>query len=282
VNTHSSLDSWIGAIAARIARKKVVRTRHLSAGIRSGLNSRILYGYLADFVVTTCREIVSKICLQSRRSEKTCHSIATGVDPELIVYDPIERDRFRERLGIRPEQILVGTACFMRSWKGIEDFLAAANLLRHDETIRWVIIGGGHFDTYKQKADQLALEGIVHFTGHLECPYPAIAGLDIFTLLSTANEGVSQAILQAAYLEKPLIATPTGGLQEVCISELTGIQVDIRAPDQVALAVQRLKRDPALRLQFGQKAKLLVEEQFVFETTLDQMEAVYWAARKPR
>src|SRR5579872_4036410 len=42
VNTHSSLDAWMGGIAAKILGKKVVRTRHLSTPIRKGLNSLLL------------------------------------------------------------------------------------------------------------------------------------------------------------------------------------------------------------------------------------------------
>jgi Glycosyltransferase len=277
VNTHSSLDSWIGGIAARISKRKLVRTRHLSGAIRSGWNSRILYGSLADFVVTTCEEIVSQICRQSGRSKDTCLSIPTGVEPERICCAPVERDQFREKLGLKPGQMLIGTACFMRSWKGIDDFLQAAHKLRNEPAIRWVIIGGGHFDTYKKKADQLHLDGLVHFTGHLDNPYPALAALDVFALLSTANEGVSQAILQAAYLEKPLLATPTGGLREVCIPGSTGIRVDCFSPDQVVSAALSLQRDPALRARMGQKAKRLVEERFVFKKTLDEMEKVYSA-----
>jgi hypothetical protein len=34
VNTHSSLDAWLGGIAARICRRKIVRTRHLSTPIQ--------------------------------------------------------------------------------------------------------------------------------------------------------------------------------------------------------------------------------------------------------
>ncbi len=275
VNTHSSLDSWIGGIAARMAKRKIVRTRHLSGEIRSGWNSRLLYGSLADFVVTTCEAVVPQICRQAKRPKETCLSIPTGVEPERIDYDPLECAEFREKLKLKPGQILIGTACFMRSWKGIDDFLLAAHKLRNDSTIRWVIIGGGHFDTYKKKADDLRLDGLVHFTGHLENPYPALAALDVFALLSTANEGVSQAILQAAYLEKPLIATSTGGLREVCLPGRTGIRVEPFSPDQVASAALSLQRDPALRARMGQRAKQLVEEQFVFEKTLDQMEKVY-------
>ena len=52
INTHSSLDSWIGGIAGRLSGKIIIRTRHLSSPIKKGLNSWLLYGKLADFVVT--------------------------------------------------------------------------------------------------------------------------------------------------------------------------------------------------------------------------------------
>ena len=275
VNTHSSLDSWIGGIAARLSRIKVLRTRHLSGAIRAGWNSRLLYGFLADFVVTTCAEIVPMVCKQANKASHLCRSIATGVDPEAIVYEKDQSVRFRESLGVQPDQLLIGTACFMRSWKGILDFLEAANRLREETSIRWVIIGGGHFDTYKKKADELNLEGIVHFTGHLENPFPAMASLDVFALLSTANEGVSQAILQAAFLEKPLIATATGGLSEVCLPGETGIRVNRFASDEVAAAALTMQKNPEKRALFGKQAKELVLNRFIFEKTLDQMEEVY-------
>ena len=53
VNTHSSLDAWLGGIAARLSGRMVVRTRHLSTPVRGGLNALLLYRGLADFVVTT-------------------------------------------------------------------------------------------------------------------------------------------------------------------------------------------------------------------------------------
>jgi glycosyltransferase involved in cell wall biosynthesis len=163
----------------------------------------------------------------------------------------------------------------MRSWKGINVLLEAANQLRDIPHLRWVIIGGGHAEIHHQKAKELKLEGIVHFTGHLDNPFPAIGSLDCFTLLSTANEGVSQAILQAAYLKKPLIATPTGGLSEVCLHEKTGILVPVFDPEAVAKAVLRLKENEALRKHFGEKAHRLVLDRFTLKNTLDQMEEVY-------
>ncbi len=72
--------------------------------------------------------------------------------------------------------------------------------------LKWILIGGGHEESYRKKAQELSLPNWI-FTGHLINPFPAIASLDHFALLSNAHEGVSQASLQAAYLEKPLLMT---------------------------------------------------------------------------
>lgn len=275
VNTHSSLDSWIGGIAARVAGRPIVRTRHLSTPIKQGWNSRFLYGKLADFVVTTCSGIIPMICRQSGRSSSECRSIATGVDLARVAADKTSSDLFRSQLGISPGDFLVGTACFMRSWKGIDDFLKAADLLRGIAEIKWVVIGGGHAEKYVQKAKELRLEGIVYFSGHLENPFPAIAALDVFALLSTAHEGVSQAILQAAALQRPLIATHVGGLGEVCLDRVTGLQVAPFAPDEVAKAVVEMKGNREFCKEAGVNGRRLVEKSFTLEATVDQMERVY-------
>lgn len=277
INTHSSLDAWIGGLAGRFMKKKIVRTRHLSTRIKPGFNSRFLYGTLADFVVTTCSSILHMISAQSGKPLEKCRSIPTGIDPAGMDVDPQECAAFREKWGFKQEEFLVGTACFMRSWKGIEDFLKAADQLRHIPDLRWVIIGGGHSEKYRALAKEMDLEKIVSFTGHLDSPFPALGALDLFTLLSTAHEGVSQAILQAAWLSKPLVATPTGGLSEVCIDQLTGLQVPVFSPDQVAQAVLKIKENPVLRKQFGNRAHLKVKEDFTWEGTLNQMEEVFLA-----
>lgn len=275
VNTHSSLDSWIGGLAARLMRIPIVRTRHLSTPIKSGLNSRLLYGFLTDYIVTTCSSILPMISQFSGKSRSLMSCIATGVDPDRMKMALDERQDFRSALGVKPNDFLVGTACFMRSWKGINDFLIAAHLLRDHSNLRWVIIGGGHQDAYIAKAKELNLDGIVHFTGHLPNPIPAIAALDAFALLSTAHEGVSQAILQAAYLGKPLIATSVGGLGEVCISGQTGISVQPFSPHDVTDAVLKLMHDRNLSLKFGDGAHQLVLNRFTLQQMLDDMEAVY-------
>lgn len=275
VNTHSSMDAWMGGLAGKIAGKKVIRTRHLSTAIRKGLNSRLLYDKLSDLVVTTSSSIIPMIVSQAKISPERCRCIATGVNPDELIVDPDQVRKFRQQLGLNEQDCLVGTACFVRSWKGITDLMKTANLLRDVKNLKWVIVGGGYVEDYKGLADQLNLKGILHFTGHLDMPFNAIAAMDIFTLLSTAHEGISQASLQAAFLQKPLVTTNIGGLPEVCIDGETGFLVPPSTPEEVAKAVLKLFHQPELRHQFGINARKLIENKFTMQHTLDQMAAIY-------
>ena len=57
VNTHSGKDTWVGGLAAKMARKKFIRTRHLSNPIStSPLN---FINRLADYIITTGESVRS-------------------------------------------------------------------------------------------------------------------------------------------------------------------------------------------------------------------------------
>ncbi|MDB2614082.1 glycosyltransferase family 4 protein, partial [Chlamydiales bacterium] len=238
VITHSSWDAWMGGIAARLSKKRVIRTRHLSTPIREGLNSRVLYNTLADNVVTTCVRVADKVREQANQPNSL--SIPTGVLPSSI--------QLKNPYPFPEGKFLVGTACVFRSWKGLLPLLKAVELL-NDPDILCVFIGDGPMRS------RLESSPYAYFTGYLENPYDAIHALDVFALLSTAHEGVSQALLQAAYLKRPLITTNTGGLDEVCLHQKTGLVVPIDDPQKTAEAILKLKKDFTLRQSMGHSAK---------------------------
>lgn len=275
VNTHSSLDAWVGGFAAKMARKKIIRTRHLSTAIRKGINSKLLYNFLADFVVTTSKETEENIKVLANLPQKRVATVATGVDPAKLQIPAVEVAQFRQKYNISESDCLAGTCCVIRGWKGINEILLAAKELDLPH-LKWIVVGGGvseeHFLSQRKA---LGLEERVIFTGHLDNPYVAIAAMDIFLLLSWAHEGISQSSLQAAYLKKPLITTGVGGLKEVCLPELTGLLVPPHAHSEVAAATKRLFAEKSLRERFGEAAHDLVLKQFTFQIMLDKMEKLY-------
>lgn len=274
VVTHSSLDAWVAGFSAKTAQVPVVRVRHVSTPTRKGLNAKILFHKLADFVITTSQEIVGPLAEASGKSLDFIRCIPTGVDTSKLHVKQNDIEAFKASYGLSSEDLIVGSVCVVRSWKGIDTFIDAANLMREEKNIKWLIVGGGYLEHHMQRVKDLGLEKSILFTGHLDNPQTAMAALDVFLLLSVANEGISQASLQASYLKKPLITTPTGGLKEICLHEQTGLIVPVRSPEKVKEAVIKLK-DQALREEFGNAAKKHVIESFLFEKTLQDVENVY-------
>jgi glycosyltransferase involved in cell wall biosynthesis len=251
-----------------------VRIRHISTPIRAGLNAKWLYHKLADFIITTSQEIRLPIAKASGKSLNLITCVPTGVNPLKLEICSEEVEKFKLKWNLQPQDLIIGSLCVVRSWKGIEVLIQTAHLLRDDSHLKWIIIGGGYLNHHKAKVRELQLEDRIIFTGHLDNPKDALASLDIFMLLSSSNEGISQATLQASYLQKPLITTATGGLKEVCLDNITGLIVPIKDPHAVMEAILKLKNHK-LRSQFGQNAFNLVKERFLFEKTLQDVENIY-------
>lgn len=274
VNTHSSKDAWIGGIAARIGGAKIIRTRHLTGHIRGGINSLFLYKLLADYVITTSSSIIPIISKKARIPINQLCCIATGINPDKVHSTQEEVKAFREKFSIKDTDFVVGTLCVVRSWKGIADFIQTAEAFKTNAAIKFLVVGGGHLDKFKSLAEEKDLGNLI-FTGHMENPFPALMSFDIFCLLSTANEGISQASLQAAYLRKPMITTRTGGLPEVCVDRDTGFLVDNCSPEQIIDKIKAIMSDPTMAKQMGDNGRKLVEGKFTIKHMLDQTEGVY-------
>lgn len=277
INTHSSVDAWIGGLIARSCGISVVRTRHLSTPIKGGWNAKLLYEKLADTVVCTSQEAVH-IVQKHVKTEALC--IATGVNREKLDRAFKEQQAARIELGLKEGDIAVATACVLRSWKGLEEFIEAASAFQNQRNVHFFIFGAGSGLAHYQKWLQTHYpQANVRFMGHREDIEKWISSCDIFCLLSTANEGISQATLQAAYLKKPLITTPTGGLIEVCLHGQTGQVVACKKTEEVVSALNYLIHNPQICSSMGEKGHELVSKRFTFSQTLDQMEAVFSKTR---
>ncbi len=275
INTHSSSDAWLAGSFGKIFKIPVIRTRHLSAPIKKGLNSYILYNVLADFTITTCNEIVPLIINQAKLKSNRCVCIATGIDESQMQVDEESINQFKSRFGIRSSDFVLGTLCVLRSWKGISDILKTAHLMKETPNLKWLIVGSGPSEErFKKEAEELDVLDNVIFTGHQTPPFAALASMDVFLLLSTANEGISQATLQASYFSKPLVTTRTGGLKDICIDHETGLLVEKNSPYQVKKAIEKMM-NKEFRRKLGENAKNNVINSYTLDKTLEYTHLIY-------
>jgi glycosyltransferase involved in cell wall biosynthesis len=88
-----------------------------------------------------------------------------------------------------------------------------------------------------------------------------MAACDVFVMPSL-GEGVSNVLLEAMALGKPVVATRVGGTPELVRDGETGWLVPPRDPEALAAAVLGVLRDPALGARVGACGRALVARRF--------------------
>jgi glycosyltransferase involved in cell wall biosynthesis len=264
VNTHSSVDSWSAGVAARIMRVPVVvRTRHIQAAVSANFANRLLYGRIANRVVTTGERVADILAADLGLPRAHFVSIPTGVD--LARFNGVgEREKIRAEWGLRANQPAIGILGVLRSMKHHDLFIQAAGRLHpHRPDLRWFIIGDGPLrPTLENFVRSLHLEDVVTFTGHRTDVPDVLAALDMVVLCSARSEGFPQVISQALAMRRPVVATDVGSVREAIRNEETGLLIEPENLEQLCQGVERLLDDPPLAARLADAGRQLIADRY--------------------
>lgn len=200
--------------------------------------------------------------------------IPNGVDTEL--FRP-NRDRsLRAELGISDDTMLVGAIGNVRAPKAYDVLLRAARIaIDRSQRLHFVIAGdcanalGGQL---QQLVRDLRLERHVTFLG-LRSDVPRILNnLDVF-VLSSRTEGFSIACIEAMACGVPVIATRSGGPEQILEGE-AGFLVPTGEPESLALAIARLIASKDLAASVTARAAGRVRERYSLTRMLSSYEDV--------
>ncbi len=280
LNTHSSTDSWLSAIACKTLRRPpvIVRTRHISTLIPRNMPTRWLYTKASRHIVTTGEKLRHTLIEYNHFPGKNITSVPTGVDPQ--VYRPGDKTTAREKLNLPTDISVIGIVATLRSWKGHQYLLEAVKELDRPD-ILLLIVGDG---PYRSKID-LAIENLgishqVRLVGNQKEVTPWLQTMDLLALPSWANEGVPQSILQAMMCALPVISTPVGSIEEAVINGETGIIIPKQDRLALAAAISDLLDHPEHALALGKAGMKRAHEIFSRETMLNRMEEIFSALVK--
>jgi glycosyltransferase involved in cell wall biosynthesis len=271
VHTHSSVDAWLGGMAARLCRVPVIRTRHVSIRIRRGPNP--VYRWLADRVITS-GEAIRRMVMDVGVPPERVVAIPAGVNLETFPFGARAPETARE-LGLGAP--VIGSVAMFRGSKGHPQLLQAFALIREKRPeATLLLVGDGIRRTWvEQLAREAKLSDSVVFTG-FRPDVPALLGtMDCFALASTRTEGVPQALLQAFAAGVPVVASRIGGIPEVVTDERTGLLVESESVEALAAGIARVLDDPAAAAHRARAGRALVEARFSHRTALDRLLHLY-------
>ena len=276
VHTHSSVDGWLGGLAARAARVPVVRTRHVSIPVRRGFNP--VYTWLADRVITS-GEAIRRIIVGAGVPAERVVAIPAGVDLETLPFRtaPFRTGGPEAFQDLRLSPPVIGSVAMFRGSKGHAHLLEAFAAVRAvHPTATLLLVGDGIRRGWVEGlAREAGLADHVVFTGFSEDVPALLATMDCFVLASTRTEGVPQSLLQAFAVGVPVVASDIGGVPEVVADGVTGLLAESGSASALAAGIARVLSDAPAAVRRAEAARALVEERFSHAASISRLLQLY-------
>ncbi|AZN77300.1 glycosyltransferase family 1 protein [Lactobacillus acidophilus] len=226
-----------------------------------------------SFILNTADEIwvvsnfLRKRLLRIDSNKKTDIKVVYNgiISDDFKQLNEVERKKVRNKLGIKDTKIVftfVGRLC---NDKGIDKFIQAMQLLKNRKDIEYIVVGNNFFgtsseDTYIKKLKKLAkgLENKIHFTGYIDNKklYKIYSVSDVVVIPTQVEETFSVVALEAMTMGLPVIASVSGGLQEVLSSKCSlSVKRDGDFVKKLSDAILLLSINSQLRGQLGIEGK---------------------------
>ena len=206
---------------------------------------------LSDKVVANSESLASEV-KEVFRLNSEVRTIYNGIDIEGI-REKSKEEKTHDWLGSDiPVIIAIGS---LNTQKGFPYLLEALEIVNRTKTIRLIIIGNGEKKELVSLSKELSIEDKTDFLKAVPNPFPYMAKADIF-VCSSLYEGLSNVILEALALGKPIISTDhKHGANEIIEDQKSGILVPVRDSQRMADAIIKILDDEQLRRKLGEEAK---------------------------
>jgi L-malate glycosyltransferase len=167
---------------------------------------------------------------------------------------------------------LIVCVASLREKKGHAHLLEAFRIVRDRvPSARLLLAGDGPLrSALERRAAAAGLSGAVQFLGHRHDVADLLGRSDLF-VLSSLEEGMPNALLEAMSAGLPAVVTDVGGSAEVVVEGETGSLVPPARPEAMAERMTALLLDEDLRRRQSRAARLRYQALF----TLDRMIAAY-------
>jgi glycosyltransferase involved in cell wall biosynthesis len=217
---------------------------------------------------------------QNSRQDIAAH---LGVAPERMTVVPVGVDHtvFRPPADVTPVpgRIMVTSSSDV-PMKGLVPLLEAVAKLRTEREVELTVIGrpseGGRVD---RAIARLGLRDAVHcVSGISDEALARLYGEAEVAVVPSLYEGFSLPAIEAMSCGVAVVATTGGALPEVVGTDgETGLLVPPDDPGALALAIERLLDDPALRSRLGAAGRERVVHRFTWQVTAGGTAACYRA-----
>lgn len=285
IHSHLLGSNVYGALLALITRKPMIATFHGAVDVAAGerfLRAKFaIIGWGASAIVCVSERLKEELAQRNPLPAHKIRLIYNGVDPDVFADSPAWG--LREELGLPQDATLVVSIGNIRPAKGYEYLVdAAINMATSDPEVHFIVVGHQKEQLFNKLKCQIAsapTKPNIHWLGFRQDVADILKQADIF-LLPSVSEGFSISTVEAMMAGVPVVATRSGGPEEIISDRNTGTLIPVQDAGAIVRALQNLK-DPAIRDSVTEKARESAQKRFGLAGMLRSYSSLYQRLIKP-
>lgn len=279
LHAHLPMADSIGRIAGRIARVPVIMTTEHGQYLwknRSHLWLERMLNRITDMRICVSRDVLE---IRNRREwtpmRKLTH-IPNGIDTDLFKERKKGRAAVMGEFGWHPDDSLIVSVGRLVREKNYPLLLEAVSLLRTRlPNVRCLLVGDGKCrEEIEQRAIALDLGGNMCMAGSRNDVPSILEAANLF-VMSSDNEGLPVALLEAMAAGKAIVATSVGGIPDAIRDGENGLLVPPGDAPALASVMERAIMDGELARSIGRAAAEDAGRDFHIRRTSAQVMHVY-------
>jgi glycosyltransferase involved in cell wall biosynthesis len=287
IDTQNIQSKFWGSIAALLTNAVLVSTLNSwyisehGGSLKGKFYSAIDYGTnwkIDRYVVVS--ETIKKSLLASGIKDSFIDVIhnAIGVDCN---QSSLDSRQLRDGLGLPQDSILCIAVGRLVWAKGFDDLITAfASVENQIHNAYLLIVGGGElFSTLSEQIAQTSLQNKILLLGYRDREYVQnlLRCADIF-IMSSRSEGVPYALLEAAAVGLPIVATECGGIPEVVTNRVEAVLVPVGNIPALSTAIVELCNRKEYAKDLGRNAQKRIKTEYSLESQANAVRLAYLKA----
>ncbi|MDI6735724.1 MAG: GT4 family glycosyltransferase PelF [bacterium] len=282
VHTHNWGTLFDGVVGAKIARVPIIiHGEHglwyediLQVKKRRLLTQKLIFNFTSQ-IVTVCEDLKRTLTKLTGIKEEKVICIPNGVEFQRFDVE-IDRDSKRREIGLQKNDIVVGIIGSLDPIKDHKTFLSAGvEIIKEFPKARFLIIGDGLLKKeLLALSEKIGLSKRVLFLGQRDDIPELLKIMDVF-VSSSLREGMSNTILEAMSVGRPVVATKVGGTPEIVEDGKTGFLVCPANPEELAEGIIKVLKNPQQSKDMSRAGQERVREKFSLDKMIIAYENLY-------
>lgn len=229
--------------------------------------------WVSNYVTVVCKKVGEFVVEREKINPSKIKVLYNSVDHLAYSCSKVKKNGFQSDGAIN-----IACVASLNYRKGHDYLLKALNLiLKENKYVMLHLFGDGkQRNELEVIAREIGVDKNVIFHGYVKDMADYLSGMDIF-VLSSLEEGMSNALLEAMSAGLPSVTTDVGGNAEVNIDGKTGFVVPSKDDTKLADSILKLVRDEALRMEMANNAHKRVFSFFSIDSMMKKYVKFYYA-----